>query len=157
MAYPFYQQTYQPYYYPVSYQPVMPQQQQQTAQAQSPATSGIIWVSGMNEAQMYPVAPNNAVALWEQSGKVIYLKTADATGKPSVRIFDLIERTETASAAPQAQEVKAPAYVTKEELADILSVMKGLTGEVEQMKGDLYGISGRKRPAKKAEVVEDDE
>ena len=106
---------------------------------------------------MYPVAPNNAVALWEQSGKIIYLKTADATGKPTLKVYDLIERTETAAAASPAPDVKVPAYVTKEELSEILSVMKGLTGEVEQMKGDLYGISGRKRQAKKAEVVDDDE
>lgn len=159
-AYPYYPVSYgNPYQaiYPASYQPVVqsPQVQQQ---AQQPATtSGIIWVSGMQEAQMYPVAPNNAVALWEQSGKIIYLKTADATGKPTLKIYDLIERTETAAAASPAPDVKVPAYVTKEELSEILSVMKGLTGEVEQMKGDLYGISGRKRQTKKAEVVDDDE
>lgn len=95
---------------------------------------------------MFPVAPNNAVALWEQSGKVIYLKSADATGKPTLRIYDLAERKETKA---QPHE-----YITKDELADILGVLKGLTGEIEQMKGDLYGVAGRKR---KKEVTEDAE
>ena len=126
MAYPY----YQPMYY----------QQQQPAQR-------IIWVGNQFEAQSYPVAPNNAVALWEQNGKTIYLKSADATGKPTMRIYDIVERVEN-------PEKDTPIYVTKEELTEILSVMKGLTGEVEQIKGDLYGISGRKR---KKEVVEDDE
>lgn len=132
MAFPYYTPHYQPYY--------------QT----QPQQSGIIWVSGQQEAQMYPVAPNNAVALWEQSGKTIYLKSADATGKPALRIFDLSERKEM----PQTADVKPPEYVTKEELGEILGVLKGVTGEIEQMKGDLYGVAGRKR---KKEVTEVDE
>ena len=87
MAYPFYQSPYQQFggYYPQGYQPaaqpqmVQPQQMQPTQMPvanQAPSTSGIIWVSGAQEAQMYPVAPNNAVALWENSGKLIYLKQA---------------------------------------------------------------------------------
>ena len=51
MAYPYYTSPYSFY------------------QQQSP--TGIIWVSGVQEAQLYPVAPNNAVALWENSGKAI--------------------------------------------------------------------------------------
>lgn len=156
MAFPFYQ-NYQPfgYYYPQTYQQI-PQVQAQQQQPQSNNTSGIIWVSGQQEAQMYPVAPNNAVALWENSGKVIYLKTADATGKPSLRIFDLVERTELASNASGAQDDKLPDYATKDELSAILGAMKSITSEIEQMKGDLYGVAGRKRTSKK-EVTEDDE
>lgn len=154
MAFPFYQPSYQPLYYPQNYQPVVQQQQQQVQQHNT--SSGIIWVSGMQEAQMFPVAPNNAVALWDNSGKVIYLKTADATGKPTMKVYDLVERTESASAASAAQEEKVPEYISKDELNEILSVLKGITGEIEQMKGDLYGVAGRKRSSKK-EVIEDDE
>lgn len=154
MAFPFYQPSYQPLYYPQNYQPVVQQQQQQVQQHNT--SSGIIWVSGMQEAQMFPVAPNNAVALWENSGKVIYLKTADATGKPTMKVYDLVERTESVSAASTAQEEKVPEYISKDELNEILSVLKGITGEIEQMKGDLYGVAGRKRVSKK-EVIEDDE
>lgn len=139
MAFPYYTPHYQ-----ANYQPYYQNQPQQ---------SGIIWVSGQQEAQMYPVAPNNAVALWEQSGKTIYLKSADATGKPTLRIFELSERKDM----PQAADLKPPEYVTKEELGEILGVLKGVTGEIEQMKGDLYGVAGRKRSAKKTEVAEDDE
>ena len=136
MAYPYYGQNYvNPY---------------RTAYYQQQNASGIIWVSGMQEAQMYPVAPNNAVALWEQSGKTIYLKQADATGKPALRIYDITERTE----ASFSTDVKTYDYATKGELDAIIGAVKGLSGEVEQMKGDLYGMAGRKR---KKEVTEDDE
>ena len=140
---------------PMMQQPVQPVQmpQAQTVPVQSP--SGIIWISGMQEAQMYPVAPNNAVALWENSGKTIYLKQADATGKPTMRIYDLVERTETSSSAG-AHDEKAPNYVTKDELGTIVEAVKGLASEVDTMKGDLYGVAGRKKTAKKAEVTEDD-
>lgn len=137
MAYPFYQPFYQPYY----------QNQQQN-------NSGIIWVSGINEAQMYPVAPNNAVPLWEQSGRTIYLKQADATGKPSMRIFDITERTESPNINSSAPDVKTADFATKDELAAIVGAVKGISSDIEQMKGDLYGVAGKRK--KKVEV-EDDE
>lgn len=138
-------------YFPQPYQPAnyYPQAQQQ----QTP--SGIIWVSGLNEAQFYPVAPNNAVALWEQSGKTVYLKSADATGKPTMRIYDLVERTTSPSVATSEQGGKVPTYVTKEEMSKIVSALETVRGELETMKGDLYGVAGRKKP-RKPEVEEDD-
>ena len=158
MAFPY----YQPYgsWVPQNFQAqnYQPQMQAQNYQQQTqPAASGIIWVSGSQEAQMYPVAPNNAVALWEQSGKTIYLKSADATGKPTMRVYDLVERSETASAASSATDVKLPDYATKDELGAIASAVKAVLSDIEQMKGDLYGLSGKRKTAKKAEVSDDDE
>lgn len=151
MAYSY----YQPYgnYYPQNY-PV--QNYQMTPQPNQNAT-GIIWVSGSQEAQMYPVAPNNAVALWEQSGKVIYLKSADATGKPTMRIFDLVERSESTAVAPDQKDVKVPVYATKEELSAVAVAIKNALGDIEQMKGDLYGVAGRKKPVSKKIKDEEDE
>ena len=171
MAYPFYQNVYQPYgnYYPASYQPVVPAQmaqapqaqpqtqpQQLTPQNQSATPSGRIWVSGEREASMFPVAPNSAVDLWETSGQVIYTKQADATGKPAIRVYDLVERTETASVAQSPQDVKMPDYATKEDVATLAGAVKSILGDMEQMKSDLYGVAGRKKTAKKTEALEDD-
>lgn len=116
---PYLPQTYPNY---GNYYPQQPAQQQ----------SGIIWIQGIQEAQMYPVAPNNAVALWEQSGKTVYLKQADATGKPSLRVFDLVERAQSAPGASSGQDIKPVDYVTKEELAL-------LRKDVEEMIGNLKG------------------
>ena len=171
-AYPYYGMNYgNPYgaYYPQGYQPVMqPQTVPNVPQVQSPVQtapqsyspainqSGIIWISGMQEAQMYPVGPNAAVALWQKDGKTIYLKQADATGKPTMTVYDLVERKESASDTSAASGDKSPDYATKDDLSTIIGAVKGLAGEVEQMKGDLYGVAGRKKAVKKAEAMEDD-
>ena len=166
MAYPFYQSPYQQFggYYPQGYQPVaqpqmvQPQQMQPTQMPvanQAPSTSGIIWVSGAQEAQMYPVAPNNAVALWENSGKLIYLKQADATGKPTMRIYELVERSEASATAPGATDEKTPDYASREDVAALAGAVKGILGDIDQLKNDMYGVAGRKKTVKK-EVTEDD-
>ena len=173
MAYPYqsYQNPYQQGYYPMYQQPQyqqpvqqpMPQTAQQTY---SPVINqnGIIWISGESEAAMYPIAPNNAVALWEKSGKTIYLKSADATGKPTMRVYDLVERAETASESSEKTDGKTDEYAKKSDLAAVVGVVKGfdellgsLKSDIDTMKGDMYGIAGKKKAKKPVEVVEDDE
>ena len=169
MPYPYYQNQY-PNYYPASYQPVYQQGYQQSApnvqqtqqQSFSPNPSGILWVSGLMEAQSYPLAPNSAVALWEKSGKTIFLKQADATGKPSMTVYDLVERTETPSDGGNSGDSKVLAYATKDELGVVVGAVKdysealsNIKNEIETMKGDLYGVAGRKRVVKKQEAEDE--
>ena len=162
MAFPYYnpyQPQYQTYY---PYQPIQqPQQQPYNPVANQ---SGIIWVSGANEASMYPIAPNNAVALWSRDGKTIFLKSADATGKPSMKVYDLVERAENASDGVSDTDSKQPAYATKDELKTVVDAVRGIDSyvssmksDIEKMSGDLYGIAGKKKTAKKKEVEDDDE
>lgn len=161
MAYnPYYPVTYQPYngYYPQSYQAMaQPQIMQQPNQVtQNQATSGIIWVSGLAEAQAFPVVANSAVALWEQSGKTIFLKSADSTGKPSIKVYDLVERTDSLSPASGSQEDKMVNYAVKDDVVALAGAVKSIMNDIEQMKGDLYGVAGRKKNVKKPEVEDDD-
>lgn len=91
-------------YYPQYQQPnfIQPQQQppyMQTAQQQS--GQSIIWVPNEAAARDYPVAANNAVQLWDSSAPVAYLKTADASGKATLKIYDLVERQQQATSSPQ--------------------------------------------------------
>ena len=169
MAYPYY--NYSPYQ-PTYYTPQVPQYQQQQYQPQiqqpaqqsySPAInqSGIIWISGESEAAMFPVGPNNAVVLWTKDGKTIYLKSADATGKPSMKVYDLVERAETASNGQMADDAKTPAYATKEDLGAVVGAVrayddaiKGIKSEIESMKGDLYGVAGKRRARKQEQEDE---
>nr|DAG22035.1 MAG TPA: hypothetical protein [Bacteriophage sp.] len=123
-------------YYGNPYMPPMPdnlgqlrQQQmmpQQMPQMQNPIPqSGVQWVSGEQEARSWMVAPNAAVALWDSTAPVVYLKQADASGKPTLKIYDLVERTETAPNAPQKQGVE---FVTRDEfdrLATLVGELKG--------------------------------
>lgn len=169
MAYPYqsYQNPWQQGYYPMyqqpQYQQVQQPVQQSVQQTQPMYSSGIIWVSGLMEAQAYPIAPNNAVALWAKDGKTIFLKQADATGKPTMTVYDLVERAETASDGVSTSDGKLPAYATKDELSAVVGVVKGfdellgsIKSDIDTMKGDMYGIAGKKKTVRKQEVVEDE-
>lgn len=90
------------------------------------AQSGVQWVSGEQEARNWMIAPNAAVALWDSSAPTVYLKKADASGKPSLTIYDLVERTETPRTATQEKGVEF--VVTRKEfdaLAALVSELKG--------------------------------
>lgn len=104
-------QLRQQQYMPQAYQqPMQPMQQQQ------PGPS-IVWVQGEQEALSYMVAPNSAVALWDSLAPVVYLKQADASGKPTIKIYDLVERS---NRPVQPQQVQGAEYVTRQEF-DALS------------------------------------
>ena len=105
------------YNFPMGYQPqyIQPQQQYipQAQQVPQPQTNGIIWVQGEAGAKSYMVAPNNTVQLWDSESQTIYLKSADASGMPTMKILDYTIR--------QAENQQAPAlmqsdYVTRDEL-----------------------------------------
>ena len=121
--YPYYYQPYQP---PMADQLMQLRQNQfqpmqQPAQQQSPS---IVWVQSEMEAASYPVAPNNAVTLWDSNSPVVYLKQADASGKPSMKIYDLVERNSRPVQAPVAPAVE---YATKDELAALAARLDALT------------------------------
>ena len=129
---------YNPYYTPA----YSPNFNIPTPQTYTPTNAPtIIWVSGSVEAQNYPIAPNNAVTLWDKSGKTVYVKQADATGKPSLSIYDLVERKDS--------EV-VESYVTKELMDEELA---SLRADIEAIKADMYGVVGKK---KKKEVEVDE-
>lgn len=111
-----------------------PQMQSQIPQAlQNPvAQSGVQWVSGEQEARNWMIAPNAAVALWDSSAPTVYLKQADASGKPTLKVYDLVERL---ASAPDAQKAPAAEYVTRKEfdaLAALVSEMKGKNRKEEK-------------------------
>lgn len=74
--------------------------------------NGIIWVQGEAGAKSYLIAPNTTVQLWDSEAQVIYLKSADASGMPSMKIIDYTIRD---AAQPTIQPNNAVSYVTKNE------------------------------------------
>lgn len=126
MNYPYYGNPYMP-----PMQDNLAQLRQQQMQAIPPMPqnplpqSGVQWVSGEQEARTWMVAPNAAVALWDSTAPTVYLKQADASGKPTLKVYDLVERL---ASAPDAQKAPAAEYVTRKEfdaLAALVSEMKG--------------------------------
>ena len=126
---PYYQNPYYPQPMPDNLMQMRQQQMMQPAPPPVPqnpvATGGVQWVSREQEARGYLIAPNSAVALWDSTAPTVYLKQADASGKPTLKIYDLVERAETASNAPQKPGVE---FVTREEfdrLAALVGELKG--------------------------------
>ena len=103
-----------------------PQMQQPPQGAQQPS-NGFVWVNDINEAANYLVAPNSAVQLWDKNSPCVYLKTADAAGKPTMQIFDLVERKQQPTA--QTQTATTADYVTRAEFAELRKVVDALTAK----------------------------
>lgn len=105
--------------FPMNYPQMYYQPQYQTPTIQQPqqlTNNGIIWVQGEAGAKSYLVAPNNTVQLWDSEEQVIYLKSADASGMPSMKVLDYtIRNANPSSAVPTAVQAEDK-YVTKEEL-----------------------------------------
>lgn len=170
MPYPYYQNQY-PNYYPASYQPMYQQgYQQPTQQAQMPQQNAQpsmqisnVWIYDESEIANYPIAPNNAVRFWIANKQVFYEKSADATGKPTLKVYDYTERIVKPSDGGNSEDGKSPAFATRDELGAVVGAIKDyseslskINSEIETMKSDLYGVAGRKRIVKKQEVEADE-
>ncbi len=126
---PYYQNPYYPQPMPDNLMQMRQQQMMQPAPPPVPqnpvATGGVQWVSSEQEARGYLIAPNSAVALWDSTAPTVYLKQSDASGKPTLKIYDLVERAETPRTAPRGESVE---FVTREEfdrLAALVGELKG--------------------------------
>lgn len=127
MAYNPFPVGYQPQqlYYQPNYQPVQNAPQNQN--------TGIIWVSGEAGARGYPVAPNTTIQLWDSEAQIVYLKSADASGMPSMKVLDYtIRDNPTQGNALQKQpQIDLSGYVTKEEFEKRMSevIRQKVTGD----------------------------
>ena len=149
-AYTYY--GYQPYQ---MYQPPMAdqltqlrQQQYQPMQQMAPSAPqqsapSIVWVQNEMEAANYLVAPNSAVTLWDSNSPVVYLKQADASGKPSMKIYDLVERTQR---PVQAQQTPSVEYAP-------LSRLEALEARINE----LAAVKETSKPPKRTTTKEDAE
>lgn len=125
-------------YFPAGYQPYQnypmqnnayPQMNTQQQQIQS----GIIWVQGEAAAKSYPVAPNSSVALWDSEANVIYIKSADGAGMPSMKIVDYTMRDTNARRAEMSPQSD---FVTKD---DLLPIRKDIDALKAKLEGDRDG------------------
>lgn len=115
------------------------------------ANQAFNWVKNAQDVENWPVAPNSVVALWNENEPVVYMKKADATGKSEIKAFDLVERV------PENEKTEAPApeYVTKDDLVSLVASVTSIRSDIETMKSDMYGIAGKRKSTRKAEVEDD--
>lgn len=125
MNYNYYPQTY-PYY-------------------QQPNNNGLTWVSGIESAKAWYIAPNTTVALWDSESQTIYIKSADASGMPSMKILDYALREPT-SPVERISDAKVD-YLTREDL-------NALYEQISDLRDEIDNLSIRRTPKKK-EVIEE--
>ena len=165
MAYPY----YAPYARPMGYyNPSIPQEnpniqsgqqfQQMPVQQQMPMQTPIqqmpvvqqmptiqpsddrIWVQGEAGAKAYFVAANATVVLWDTESSTIYIKSADATGKPlDMDIIDLSRRAKNIPTMPQNSPTEhkctcGDKFVLKKDFKALQSEFEALRSEWEVLK-----------------------
>jgi hypothetical protein len=172
MAYPnFYQGGYYPQYqngavpdmlnqYKGQYQQMPMQQpmmqppvQQMPAMTQPTPSNDMIWVLSEVEAQSYPVAPNNSVILWDKNNDVVYIKSVNMQGVPSMRVLDYKERTaDNAPKTPTEHKCTCgDKFVLKKDFQALQSEFDTLRSEWEELKAKPKAKTAKKE----VEEVED--
>lgn len=121
--------------FPINYPQYYPQQYQQAPQQQN--NNGLIWVSGEAGAKAYLVAPNNTVQLWDSENQTIYLKSADASGMPSMRILDYTIRSDAPKMPHNAFQADNPINIYKSDLDGLQRQIDALKEELAQYKQSL--------------------
>ena len=104
------------------------------AQYQTPQMpqNPFIWVQGEEAAKAYLVAPNSTVVLWDTEKHVIYIKSADQAGVPTMRILDWAEHAETAPAQPAEHACSCgDKFVLKEDFEALQANVERLTKRIE--------------------------
>ena len=88
-------------------------------------------------AKSYLVAPNTTVQLWDSESQVIYLKSADASGMPSIKVLDYTIR----DSAPKHPTPVGPQidYATKEDIG-------ALQGELNKLRDEMTTLMNKEVP-----------
>lgn len=119
---------YQPYPQTTYAQQYQQSQQYQNQQAQP--SPNLIWVQGEAAAKSYPVAPNSSVPLWDSEADVIYIKSADMSGMPSLKILDYTMR----NVAPRSADISPQSgFATKDDISHLKEELDALKAKFERM------------------------
>ena len=87
-----------------------PQNNQQFFQPEP--TQNLIRVNGINGAKAYQMPANSTVALFDSNNDVMYVKSTDGAGFPSIRTFSFTELKENISTTENTD------YISRQEFED---------------------------------------
>lgn len=116
-------------YFPMGYQQYYPQMMQNPQQNNNAPQQNLIWVQGEAGAKSYLVAPNSTVTLWDTESETIYIKSADASGMPNMKVLDYKIR---GNAVESANIPMQNGFATKDDLNALredLNALKARIGE----------------------------
>lgn len=100
MAYNSFPAVY-PQYAQAPYQPFS------AAPTQQSTNTPMTWVQGESGAKSYLVAPNQTVVLWDSEAQVIYIKTADGSGMPSIKTLEYTVRDAMPGYKSEIEQLKS--------------------------------------------------
>lgn len=123
--------------YPMYQYPMQQQIPQPQFNYNSNNPSNITWVTGEAGAKSYLVAPNSTATLWDSESQTIYLKSADATGMPSMKILDYTIRDNGVNTPNRPLVEKDPSnsteYVLKSDFDALRVELEGLKEELKHV------------------------
>lgn len=107
------------------------QQPQQNQQNGSP-----IWIQGEAAAKSYLVAPNSTVVLFDSEQQTIYLKSADPSGMPSIKVLDYTVRDSAKSGANSpvsGLDDKLSSFATKDEIKAVYERITAVNDRIDNL------------------------
>lgn len=81
----------------------------------------LIRVNGLEGAKNYPLSPGSTVALFDAESDIMYIKSMDAGGFPSIRTFSFMETTSKPTDTTESRISNLEA-----EIANIKEVLNGI-------------------------------
>lgn len=148
--------TYQPNYYyspnatlpiynPRNWQnttalPSYQQQQQQMQTNQQLNNNSMIWVQGEAGAKAYIVPNGTTIPLWDSENQVIYIKSVDTSGKPTMTILDYTERTSGDYKKDDSTPIE---YATKEQIAALESQYLSFSEKLNEINSHIEEIDSK--------------
>lgn len=100
-------------------------------QPQNP-NPGFVWVQGEAAARSFMVAPGATVLLMDSDSNRFYIKIADPSGMPSMRVFEYTEVDPNAARQQPAQDMTAQ-YVTREEYNALANGYQELAEKINRL------------------------
>ena len=134
--------TYQPYQYQdqlsqLRNSPMMPMSGYPAMQNRQDS-SGVLWVQGEAGAKSWIVTPGTTVLLMDSEAQRFYLKSADANGVPTMRVFEYKEVV----AQKPTEAASTVRYVTAEEFDRFKNEVLGkLEKPLEEANGSVKGAN----------------
>lgn len=105
-------------------------QTMQTAMQQP--SNGLVRVTGIDGAKAYQMPPNSVTALFDDSYDIMYVKSTDGAGFPTIRVFDFYEHKTEQTPVQSFQNMEN--YATKEDLLTVQKQYEELKGMIENGK-----------------------
>ena len=79
----------------------------------------VVPVKGIEGAKAYPLGPNCRAPLFDDSEDILYIKTTDSNGFPSIKAYDLNERILIDENSPSAVSLNDIRAMIREELSNV--------------------------------------